>query len=158
MYDCYGDVDRVPELLARAEREDEAAAWDELGYRLTLECDLVFPASFAALPRLVRLASGSARARGPAGAIVRCNRLLDRAVMRRMRNEAACSAVSSSRSVVMAWPDGGLEVVVLGQASVVVALRIHAHLRPRKKARTRTAVDAVFGGLRVGCGRGDREV
>ncbi|MEE1735178.1 hypothetical protein PUR49_01265 [Streptomyces sp. BE147] len=72
MYDCYGDVDRVPELLARAEREDEAAAWDELGYRLILECDLVFPASFAALQRLVRLASGSARARGLAGAIVRC--------------------------------------------------------------------------------------
>lgn len=70
MYDCHGDVDRVPELLARAEREDDAAAWDELGYRLVLECDLVFPASFAALPRLVRLASGSTRARGPAGAIV----------------------------------------------------------------------------------------
>ena len=71
MYDCYGDVDRVPELLARAEREDDAAAWDELGYRLILECDLVFPASFAALPHLVHLASGSARARGLAGAIVR---------------------------------------------------------------------------------------
>lgn len=72
MYDCYGDVDRVPELLARAEREDDAAAWDELGYRLILERDLVFPASFAALPRLVHLASGSTRARGLAGAIVRC--------------------------------------------------------------------------------------
>ncbi len=72
MYDCHGDVDRVPELLARAEREDDAAAWDELGHRLVLERDLVFPASFAALPRLVRLASGSARARGLAGAIVRC--------------------------------------------------------------------------------------
>ncbi|MGJ3560703.1 hypothetical protein ACR6C2_28890 [Streptomyces sp. INA 01156] len=43
MYDSYGDVDRVPELLARAEREDDAAAWDELGYRLNLESDLVFP-------------------------------------------------------------------------------------------------------------------
>ncbi|MCF3132123.1 hypothetical protein [Streptomyces olivochromogenes] len=73
MYDCYGDVARVPELLARAEREDDDAAWDELGYRLVLERDLVFPASFAALPRLVRLASGSARARGLAGAIVRCS-------------------------------------------------------------------------------------
>lgn len=72
MYDCYGDVDRVPELLARAEREDEAEVWDELGYRLILECDLVFPASFAALPCLVRLASRSARARVLAGAIVRC--------------------------------------------------------------------------------------
>ncbi|MGW7712400.1 hypothetical protein [Streptomyces sp. NPDC054771] len=56
MYDCYGDVDRVPELLARVEREDDdAEAWDELGYRLILECDLVFPASFTALPRLVHL-------------------------------------------------------------------------------------------------------
>ncbi|MFD5494365.1 hypothetical protein ACFYY3_16530 [Streptomyces sp. NPDC001812] len=72
MYDSYGDVDRVPELLARAEREDDAAAWDELGYRLNLESDLVFPASFAALPRLVRLASENARARGLAGAIIRC--------------------------------------------------------------------------------------
>ncbi|MEU6241131.1 hypothetical protein [Streptomyces sp. NPDC047024] len=71
-YDCYGDVDRVPELLARVEQEDDAAAWDELGHRLVLEGDLVFPASFAALPRLVRLAPGSARARGLAGAIVRC--------------------------------------------------------------------------------------
>ncbi|MFD8915022.1 hypothetical protein [Streptomyces sp. NPDC059575] len=70
--DCYGDVDRVPELLARVEREDDAATWDELGHRLVLEGDLVFPASFAALPRLVRLASGSTRARGLAGAIVRC--------------------------------------------------------------------------------------
>ncbi|MEU4503696.1 hypothetical protein [Streptomyces sp. NPDC024089] len=72
MYDCYGDVDRVPELLARAEREDEAEVWDELGYRLILECDLVFPTGFAALPCLVCLASRSARARVLAGAIVRC--------------------------------------------------------------------------------------
>lgn len=72
MYDCYGDIDRVPELLARVEREDDAEAWDELGYRLILECDLVFPASFAALPRLVRLGSRSAPARELAGAIVRC--------------------------------------------------------------------------------------
>ncbi|MES9512072.1 hypothetical protein ABWJ92_37785 [Streptomyces sp. NPDC000609] len=76
MHDCYGDFDRVPELpelLARVEREDDdAEAWDELRYRLILECDLVFPASSAALPRLVRLASRSAPARGLAGAIVRC--------------------------------------------------------------------------------------
>ncbi|MFF2329574.1 MULTISPECIES: hypothetical protein [unclassified Streptomyces] len=72
MYDCYGDVDRVPELLARAEREDDAEAWNELGYRLVLECDLVFPASFAALPRLVCPASRNAQARGLAGTIVRC--------------------------------------------------------------------------------------
>ncbi|MEL5956471.1 hypothetical protein AADR41_17170 [Streptomyces sp. CLV115] len=72
LYDCYGDVDRVPELLARAGREDEAEVWDELGYRLILEGDMVFPASFAALPCLVSLASRSARARGLAGAIVRC--------------------------------------------------------------------------------------
>ncbi|MFF8691618.1 hypothetical protein ACF08W_05370 [Streptomyces sp. NPDC015144] len=72
MYDCHGDVDRVPELLARVEREDDAEAWGEMGYRLVLECHLVFPASIAALPRLVRLASQSARARELAGAIVRC--------------------------------------------------------------------------------------
>ncbi|MGX1135558.1 hypothetical protein RKD49_007748 [Streptomyces glaucescens] len=37
MYDCFGDVDRVPELLERVEREDDAKAWDELGYRLVLD-------------------------------------------------------------------------------------------------------------------------
>ncbi|MGW7357191.1 hypothetical protein ACWGI0_11310 [Streptomyces sp. NPDC054802] len=73
MYDCHGDVDRVPELLERVEREDAAEAWEELGHRLVLECDLVFPAGFAALPRLMRLASRSARAPGPAGTIVRCS-------------------------------------------------------------------------------------
>lgn len=71
MYDCYGDVDRVPELLARVEREDDAEAWDELGHRLILEHDLMFPASFAALPRLVHLASRRTAARELAGAIVR---------------------------------------------------------------------------------------
>ncbi|MFD7369978.1 hypothetical protein [Streptomyces mirabilis] len=71
MHDCYGDVDRVPALLVRVELEDNAEAWEELGYRLVLEHDLVFPASFAALPGLVRLASRSARARGLAGAILR---------------------------------------------------------------------------------------
>ncbi|WP_328585260.1 hypothetical protein [Streptomyces sp. NBC_00370] len=69
MRDCYGDVERVPELLEWVELEEDAQAWDELGYRLCLEHDLVSPASFAALPRLVRLASRSARARGLAGAI-----------------------------------------------------------------------------------------
>lgn len=72
MYDCRGDVDRVPELLARVERGEDTEAWDELSHRLVLECDLVFPASFAALPRLVRLATRSTRARGLAGTIVRC--------------------------------------------------------------------------------------
>lgn len=74
MHDCFGDVDRVPVLLERveAETEDDAEAWDELEYRLVLEHDLVFPAGFAALPRLVRLAPRSARARGLAGAILRC--------------------------------------------------------------------------------------
>ncbi|GGV29492.1 hypothetical protein GCM10010260_82520 [Streptomyces filipinensis] len=71
MHDCYGDVDRVPVLLERVELEDNAEAWEELAYRLVLEYDLVFPASFAALPRLVRLASKSARARGLAAAILR---------------------------------------------------------------------------------------
>lgn len=70
-YDCYMDIDRVPALLERVEVEDDAGAWEELGYRLVLEHDLVFPAGFAALPRLVRLASKSARARGLAGTILR---------------------------------------------------------------------------------------
>ncbi|MDX3258596.1 hypothetical protein AB0N87_33495 [Streptomyces sp. NPDC093228] len=71
MHDCYGDVDRVPALLELVELEDNAEAWEELGYRLVLEHDVVFPAGFAALPRLIRLASRSARARGLAGAILR---------------------------------------------------------------------------------------
>jgi hypothetical protein len=71
MHDCYGDVDRVPVLLERVELEDNAETWEELEYRLILEHDLVFPASFAALPRLIRLASRSAPARGLAGAILR---------------------------------------------------------------------------------------
>ncbi|MPY31471.1 hypothetical protein FNH09_09215 [Streptomyces adustus] len=71
MYDCYGDIDRVPALLDMVELEDSAEAWERLAYRLVLEHDLVFPASFAALPRLIRLASRSARARGLTGAILR---------------------------------------------------------------------------------------
>ncbi|MFE2625651.1 hypothetical protein ACFXKH_37215, partial [Streptomyces caelestis] len=71
MYDSYGDVDRVPALLAPVELEDNAEAWKELGYRLVLEHDLVSPADFAALPRLVRLGFRSARARGLAGTILR---------------------------------------------------------------------------------------
>ncbi|OEJ96486.1 hypothetical protein J116_020540 [Streptomyces thermolilacinus SPC6] len=70
-YDCYGETRRVPELLGRVGREGGADAWEELYRRLVLECDMVFPASFAALPRLVRLASRSALPRGLAGAIVR---------------------------------------------------------------------------------------
>ncbi|MFD9264153.1 hypothetical protein [Streptomyces sp. NPDC059538] len=71
MYDCHGEAHRVPELLERVERDD-AEAWDELGHRLVLERELVFPAGFAALPCLVRLASRSDRARGLAGTIMRC--------------------------------------------------------------------------------------
>ncbi|KOV35767.1 hypothetical protein ADK60_08685 [Streptomyces sp. XY431] len=70
MRDCYGDVDRVPELLEQVALKDDAEAWNELGHRLCLEHDLVFPASFAALPRLVHLASRSAQARGLAGTIM----------------------------------------------------------------------------------------
>lgn len=71
MYDCRFDVDRVPELLAQVEkREDDAEAWKELGWRLVLEHDLLFPASFAALPRLVRLAPDSSGARALAGEIM----------------------------------------------------------------------------------------
>ncbi|MFE2011317.1 hypothetical protein [Streptomyces sp. NPDC059491] len=70
MHDCHFDVDRVPELLARVEREYDSEAWTELGHRLILEHELVSPASIAALPRLVRLASGSRRARHLAGEIM----------------------------------------------------------------------------------------
>ncbi|MFD8725012.1 hypothetical protein ACFV2H_45490 [Streptomyces sp. NPDC059629] len=78
MHDCYGDVDRVPALLERVDLEDNAEAWEELGYRLVLEHDLVFPVSSAALPGLVRLASRSARARVLADAIAEFRKLLDR--------------------------------------------------------------------------------
>ncbi|MFJ7780607.1 hypothetical protein [Streptomyces yangpuensis] len=71
MHDCYGDVDRVPALLERLEVEDDAEAWAELGRRLILEHDLVFPAGFGALPSLIRLAARTARARRLAGAILR---------------------------------------------------------------------------------------
>ncbi|WP_432188095.1 hypothetical protein [Streptomyces sp. Tue6028] len=70
MRDCWFEVDRVPELLERVERDDVADAWKELGWRLVLEHDLVSPASFAALPRLVRLAPRSAEARTLAGEIL----------------------------------------------------------------------------------------
>ncbi|MFB7398286.1 hypothetical protein [Streptomyces sp. NPDC056191] len=70
MHDCHFDVDRVPELLARVEREYDSEAWMELGHRLILEHDLVSPASIAALPRLVRLASGSRKARHLVGEIM----------------------------------------------------------------------------------------
>ncbi|MFD5898455.1 hypothetical protein [Streptomyces sp. NPDC060366] len=49
MYDCYFETGRVPEFLGAVEREDDAEAWQELGYRLVLEHDLVAPASFAEL-------------------------------------------------------------------------------------------------------------
>ncbi|MFF9206336.1 hypothetical protein ACF1AE_31960 [Streptomyces sp. NPDC014986] len=58
---------RLPE---RVERDDVADAWKELGWRLVLEHDLLSPASFAALPRLVRLALRSAKARALAGEIL----------------------------------------------------------------------------------------
>ncbi|MEU0086256.1 hypothetical protein [Streptomyces sp. NPDC006274] len=32
MYDCHGDVDRVPELVNRVECENAAEAWDEPGH------------------------------------------------------------------------------------------------------------------------------
>ncbi|MEV8351942.1 hypothetical protein ACFVTT_37100 [Streptomyces niveus] len=70
MYDCYSETGRVPELLEVVENEDDAEAWQELGYRLVLEHDLVAPASFVALPRLMRLASDSERARRLAGEIL----------------------------------------------------------------------------------------
>ncbi|MEE1767238.1 hypothetical protein PUR34_03360 [Streptomyces sp. JV185] len=68
--DCWFEVDRVPELLEQVERGDVADAWKELAWRLVLEHDLVSPASFAALPRLVCLAPRSAEARALAGEIL----------------------------------------------------------------------------------------
>ncbi len=70
MYDCRLDADRVPELLALVERDDDPEAWTELGYRLILEHDLLSLASLAALSRLVRLAARSTKARHLAGAIM----------------------------------------------------------------------------------------
>ncbi|MEU7606830.1 hypothetical protein [Streptomyces sp. NPDC041003] len=70
MYDWHSDVDRVPELLDRLEYGDEDEAWTELGHRLILERDLVSPAGIAALPRRVRLAPGSTKARHLAGEIM----------------------------------------------------------------------------------------
>ncbi len=58
------------ERVERVEREDDPEAWKELGWRLVLEHDLPSPASFVALPRLVRLAPRSSEARGLAGKIL----------------------------------------------------------------------------------------
>jgi hypothetical protein len=46
--------------------------------------------------------------------------------------------------------------LVLGHASAVITLRIYAHLWPGEEDRTRTAMDAVLGGLRTGCGPEDQ--
>lgn len=73
LHDAHMEVDVVPELLEHLECEDDAETWKELGYRLVLEGTLIFPASVAALPRLVHLASNSARARELVGAILRCS-------------------------------------------------------------------------------------
>lgn len=43
--------------------------------------------------------------------------------------------------------------MVLGHASAVITLRIYAHLWPGEEDRTRSAMDAVLGGLRTGCGQ-----
>ncbi|MET7454374.1 hypothetical protein ABZT03_21310 [Streptomyces sp. NPDC005574] len=69
-YDWFFETDRVPELLERLERGDDAGTWAELAHRLVLEADLVSPAGFAALPQLVRLAAHSAEARILSGKIL----------------------------------------------------------------------------------------
>ncbi|MFI1650874.1 hypothetical protein ACH4XT_28565 [Streptomyces avidinii] len=71
MYDSRRDSARVPELLDRVEGDLDPEAWQELERRLTVGAPLTFPASFAALPRLVRLAGANSRARRLAGRIVR---------------------------------------------------------------------------------------
>ena len=45
--------------------------------------------------------------------------------------------------------------LVLGHACAVVMPRIRVHLWPGEEDRTRSAMDAVLGGLRTGCGEGD---
>ncbi|CAL9332929.1 hypothetical protein SUDANB106_00110 [Streptomyces sp. enrichment culture] len=71
VYDSHGAADRVPGLLDRAERGGGEEVWAELWDRLCLHGETVFPASFAALPRLVEFARTRARALELAGAIVR---------------------------------------------------------------------------------------
>ncbi|WP_152648890.1 hypothetical protein [Streptacidiphilus anmyonensis] len=70
MRDCWFETDRVPQLLERVKRQEDADTWAELGRRLVLEHDLVSPASFAALPDLVHLAPRSAEARALSGRIL----------------------------------------------------------------------------------------
>lgn len=43
-------------------------------------------------------------------------------------------------------------------ASALITLRIYAHLWPGKDDRTRAVMDAVFGGLRTGCGQVDQTI
>ncbi|WSY92038.1 tyrosine-type recombinase/integrase [Streptomyces sp. NBC_00873] len=46
--------------------------------------------------------------------------------------------------------------LVLGHASVVITLRIYAHLWPGEEDHTRSVMDTVLGGLRAGCGQVDQ--
>lgn len=69
--DSHGTAERVPGLLDRAERGGGEEVWAELWDRLCLHGETVSPASFAALPRLVKLARTSPQALELAGAIVR---------------------------------------------------------------------------------------
>jgi hypothetical protein len=69
--DSRGTAEQVPILLARVEREQDPESWDELWDRLCLLGETVFPASLAALPHLVALATSNTRALELAGAIVR---------------------------------------------------------------------------------------
>ncbi|MEU9104300.1 hypothetical protein AB0D54_08010 [Streptomyces xanthophaeus] len=97
MRDCWFEVDRVPELLERVERQDDAGAWQELGWRLVLEHDLVSPAGFAALPRLVRLAPRSAAARGLAG------KVLERAAGRHGCDDLLAACADAIAESVRCW-------------------------------------------------------
>ncbi|GHF35241.1 hypothetical protein GCM10010218_15560 [Streptomyces mashuensis] len=55
--DAYGSAEGVPALLDRFEA-DPGGAWSELMDRLCPVLDTAFSASFAALPRLARMAAG----------------------------------------------------------------------------------------------------
>jgi hypothetical protein len=74
LHDAYGPADAVPTLLGRLTPEAADSIWEELWSRLCHQ-GTVYPASFAALPRLDSLARAwSAERRDPilhlAGAIV----------------------------------------------------------------------------------------
>lgn len=62
-----------------------------------------------------------------------------------LRHFCAAALIAGGASVKQAQ-------LVLGHASAVITLRVHAPRWPREEDRTRPAMDAELGGLRTGCG------